>query len=242
MDDPFQQRERAVAPLAGFHVRVDRARGQACLQRVATGPPWLLGQLEVAGQHGGVCRAQLRQGFPRPQMQQAPAVVTEIDLVTALGGQALFLDATEHDGLMAGVEHLPAILAGALLKATTKSSGWQDMRKLAGSQFYTTTLLMSQDSKEAASACIANRENVVRWIDSLADELEEMREKVAEGDEEGLTELFEQGLTIRDRWLHAQASGNWNEEPATQLPTMASTFRGMIGLRGPADRKQKKGK
>jgi prephenate dehydrogenase len=201
--------------------------------------------LLVENMDTGSARADLFEGkvFCLTPDSQTPgdAVNLAADLVSAMGGQALFLDAPEHDGLMAAVEHLPALLAGALLKATTNSSGWQDMRKLAGSQYYSATLLMSQDSKEAASACVANRDNVVRWIDSLSDELDELRALVAGGEEQTLMELFEKGMSVRNQWLNAQISGNWHEEPTPEMPSMGSTFRGMIGLRG-LDRKPKKGK
>jgi prephenate dehydrogenase len=169
------------------------------------------------------------------------AVNLASDLAEALGAKPFFLDPVEYDGLMAGVEHLPILLAGLLMSLTAGSSGWHDMRKLAGSQFYTSTLLIEDDPQAAASSCIANRENLLRWMDLMWNALADWRGRIAEGDVDALTEVFRQGLSSRQQWLHALATGNWSEEVPAEMPTAGSTFRGMFGLRG-FERKPKRGR
>ncbi len=164
------------------------------------------------------------------------------DLIEALGGKPFFLDPVEHDGLTAATEHLPALVAGALMQITHTSPGWTDMRKLAGSQFYSSTLLATGEGATAAAACVANREHVVRWLDRLIAELGEWRQSVADGNTEALTAAFDEGLTAGRQWLNAQASGNWNEQPVSaELPTSGSMMRQLIGF-GRVDRKPGKPK
>lgn len=55
----------------------------------------------------------------------APAIDTLSAFASMLGAKPYFIDAAEHDGLMAGVQHLPAALATALLSATVRSQGWR---------------------------------------------------------------------------------------------------------------------
>ena len=160
------------------------------------------------------------------------AATLATDLADALGAKPFFLDPVEFDGLVAAVEQLPLIVAGALLQATTGSPVWSDMRKLAGSQFYTTTQVVSEDAQAAASACAANRDNLVRWIDILAAGLEESRQALIDGKDETLAAAFEEGLAARRRWLQIQASGNWSEEAAPEVPGAGDYLRGLIGLRG----------
>jgi prephenate dehydrogenase len=171
------------------------------------------------------------------------AATLAADLVEAMGGIPFFLDPTEYDGLIAAVEHLPLLMSGALLQVTTSHSVWSDMRKLAGSQYYGSTLVMSDNAESAAGAVVANRENVVRWLDYLAGVLDEWRDLVANGDEQALTEAFESGLAARRRWLIAQASGNWLEETGPEAPRAGDYLRGLIGFRRPQrDNDKKKGR
>ncbi len=168
-----------------------------------------------------------------PDARTADSAATlAADLAEALGAKPFFLDPAEFDGLVAAVEQLPLIIAGALLQATTGSRVWGDMRKLAGSQFYTTTQVLSEDAAAAASACLGNRDNLVRWIDALAGRLGEWRQAVIDGNNEALVGGFEEGLKARRKWLQTLASGNWSEEAAPELPGAGDYLRGLIGLRG----------
>jgi prephenate dehydrogenase len=153
------------------------------------------------------------------------------DLVEAMGARPFFLDPVEHDGMAAAVEHLPTIVAGALMEITRTSPGWTDMRKLAGSQFYTSTLVTAGESQAAIAAAAANREHVVRWLDVLIAELEEWRQRLADGEEEVLTKILDEGLMAGQKWLQAQAQGNWSEErlPA-DMPDTGTYLRQLVGL------------
>ncbi|MGC8826195.1 MAG: prephenate dehydrogenase/arogenate dehydrogenase family protein, partial [Anaerolineae bacterium] len=61
----------------------------------------------------------------------AEAVQLAADMVSALGAQPYFLDAEEHDGLIAGVELLPLAMAGALMETAARSPGWREITRLA---------------------------------------------------------------------------------------------------------------
>jgi prephenate dehydrogenase len=164
------------------------------------------------------------------------AVRLAADVVEALGGQPFFLDPLEHDGLAAAVEYLPMITAGALMSVTTGSSGWSDMRKVAGNQYFASTLIAGTSSKSAAAGAVANREQVVYWLDTMIKELETWRDRVAASDTQALTEGLDAGLSAGQRWLAAQMSGNWQEEETpSELPTSGSMFRDLFwGRRRPA--------
>jgi prephenate dehydrogenase len=174
---------------------------------------------------------------------EASAVRLAADLVEAMGAKPFFLDAAEHDSMIAAVEHIPAMLAGAILDATCASSSWLDMRKLAASQFYSSTLIMAESGPEAAAACAANRESVLHWLDQLMAGLRAWRQDLADGDNEALAEAFDRGLEARRNWLGALSSGNWEEVVTPELPTSGMLMRSMIGFgppKSPAPAEKKK--
>jgi prephenate dehydrogenase len=159
------------------------------------------------------------------------AVRLAADLAEALGAKSFFMDPTEHDGMIAAVEHLPQLLAGALMAVTGNSSGWRDMRKLAASQFYSSTLIMPENGQAAASACLANREHALHWLDALIAELDTWRQRLSGQDEQALAGPFDGGLELRADWLRAQITGNWGEEDIAQnIPTAGTMMRDLLGF------------
>jgi prephenate dehydrogenase len=170
----------------------------------------------------------------------ASAVRLAADLAEAMGARPFFLDAAEHDGMIAAVEHLPAILAGALLGETCGSSGWLDMRKLAASQFYSNTLIMSESGAATADACLANREHILYWLDRLVAGLRVWRQDLAEGNGEALAKAIDGGLEARRAWLGARASGNWEEVITPEMPTSGMLMRSLIGFGAPRTPAEKK--
>ena len=146
------------------------------------------------------------------------------DLVSLIGARPYFIGAAEHDGLMAGVDHLPFILSTALLSATTHSVSWREMRRMAGYTFREATRFASDDPHTYRDICLTNRQSIVRWIDACLESLREVRELVAAEDGEGLESLFTEVLTARGKWLQGV-----DEERSEAQRALEETKRG--GLR-----------
>ncbi len=167
------------------------------------------------------------------------AVRLAADVVEAMGAKPFFMDAQEHDGLAAAVEHLPSLLATALMSVTSRSAGWKDMRKLAGNQYYASTLILAESGKAALAGPLANREHVVHWLDAVIGELSAYREQLLAGEAADLTVDVDRGLAAGHSWLAASLTGNWDAEgPQPQVPTAGSTFRDLFfgGLGKPRER------
>jgi prephenate dehydrogenase len=180
-------------------------------------------------------RADLFQGglyCLTPSPEAAPqAVQLAADLVHLLGASPFFLDAAEHDGLMAGVDHLPSILSAALLGTAVQSPAWREMRKLAGDAFQSVTRFSSGDAATYRDACLTNGENIVRWIDTCLARLKELREVIAAQEIEKLEKIFEEAMSVRDRWLRDKAEGRWElAEETSALPPQQSFLRRLIGI------------
>lgn len=121
-------------------------------------------------------------------------------LVKKIGAKPLFLDATEHDSLVAGISHLPLLLSTALVSATSKSPQWPKMAKLAASGFRDLSRLASGSPQMSRDICLTNREHILRCIDEFSKELGKLRRLLSEGGDE-LEEAFLRAREARERWL-----------------------------------------
>ncbi|MCS7039087.1 MAG: prephenate dehydrogenase/arogenate dehydrogenase family protein [Anaerolineae bacterium] len=155
------------------------------------------------------------------------AVEAAADLVTLVGAKPFFLDAAEHDGLMAAVEGLPILLAAALTNALGGSPGWRELRRLAGGRFETASALPVGEPGDMSADLAANRGNVLRWLDLLIAQLEGWRQDLAAADDASLADRFVQADALRREWLAARASGEFEDRPPpTELPSYWSRFFG----------------
>ena len=158
-----------------------------------------------------------------------------IELVTSmvreLGAEPFFLDVTEHDGQVAGVEHLPLMLATALLMTTSQAPSWRDLQRLPGPAFWRATQFSSADPANNRSICLANRENISRWIALYIDSLRELQHRLADADDETWEELFTELMDTRTRWLAGRETPE-EEAARAELDGLRGmrTFGSMFGL------------
>ena len=170
----------------------------------------------------------------------APGVPSEAiklatDLSHLLGAGHLFIDPLELDSLMAAVHTLPQLLAVALLEATVDQPGWREARKLAGRPFAQVTGLSEQFGTPQAltSEALANREPVIRLIDSLSASLSALRKEIYEQQTEALIKRFTSARSGRERWWQQRQRGDWAAEesaPPVELPTAKEIFSRMVGF------------
>ena len=177
------------------------------------------------------------------------AVQLASDFVERLGAKPLFVDPQEHDGIIAGVEHLPQLLAAMLMHASAKSPGWREARRLAGRTFAQATEL-DGNAKELLGAFLSNSANLRQRIDQLQEELATWRallDATPAGDEKHpLQPILEQVVEQRQVWEAQAFLKRWDDPatPPSQAPTEGrSMFRQMFfgNLGGRAkDRKNQK--
>src|SRR5207244_1600498 len=94
-----------------------------------------------------------------------------------------YVGANEHDILVAGISHLPLLLAAALVQVTTGSPSWQEMSKLAASGFRDTSRLASSDRALSRGISITNQTPLIHWLDEYIEVIKDYRERLAEGGE-----------------------------------------------------------
>jgi len=128
------------------------------------------------------------------------SIDTVIAMVKKLGATPFFVDAEEHDNLVAGISHLPMVLSAALVSLTTKNPSWAKMSKLAVSGYRDLTRLASGNPEVNLHICLSNQKAMIDWIGRFEQELEMYRQLIAKGDkrlEQALTEASE----ARQEWL-----------------------------------------
>jgi prephenate dehydrogenase len=165
-----------------------------------------------------------------PSVRADPAAVKlAADLVTILGARPHFLDAAEHDGLLAAVSHLPPLLGLALLEMAIGQPTWRELRKVASSSFESITQLPFSDAADYSEMCVSNRENILRWLDAFSASLASIRHLVAEEQSEELKQRFEEALKERGKWLQDRAEGTWEEDTGQVVPERVSLTDSLLG-------------
>jgi prephenate dehydrogenase len=156
-----------------------------------------------------------------PAGTPGPAIDTFAQLAQALEAHPFFIDVTEHDGLQAGVEGLPDLLAIALLRSTVDTPGWQEMRKFAGHRFAAATAA-ADGTYERATAAFLNREHILRRLNALLGELIRLRDLLTHDDAEAVEETFAETAEGRSRWVGEQEQGMWVTEQAVSTDHIPS--------------------
>jgi prephenate dehydrogenase len=126
---------------------------------------------------------------------------TVIGMVKKLGATPIFIDAQEHDNMVAGISHLPMMLSAALVSLTTQNPSWSKMSKLAASGYHDLTRLASGNPEVNAHICLSNQEAIVNWIDKFSQELDRYRQLVAKGDR-SLEQALTKANKARLEWLN----------------------------------------
>ena len=178
-------------------------------------------------------RADLFQGalfclVPAPETDPE-AIQLVSNMASILGSKPLFMDAVEHDGLLAAVEHLPALLSLAMLETVIDQPAWRELRKVAGPAFESSTQLVTANSVAHSDLSVLNRENVVRWIDAMSASLSSLREVLSEGEVDPLDDRLLHALEERLKWLHDRGEAMWYEGPDTEMPTRTSLTDALLG-------------
>jgi prephenate dehydrogenase len=122
-------------------------------------------------------------------------------MVEKLGAIPFFIDAQEHDNLVAGISHLPILLSAALVSLTAKNPSWLKMSKLAASGYRDLTRLASGSPEVNTHICLSNKEAIANWADKFSQELDRYRQLVAEGDKR-LEQALIEAKKARQEWLN----------------------------------------
>jgi len=172
-----------------------------------------------------------------PSAQSDGAAVKLVtDLVSILGATPLFVDPAEHDGMLAAVDHLPAFLALALMDMVVRQPNWRELRQVAGAALETGTQPAAADPAGSVDLFLANRENLVRWLDEYSVTLDALRQDLVDGQSESLARRFQAADEERSKWLRDRAQGQWEPRLGPEVPRqnpLADVFLGGLARKRP---------
>lgn len=147
-----------------------------------------------------------------PTKRTSPAALDRVAmLIDALGARIRFLEPPEHDGMVAGVSHLPFIAATALMQTTALNSAWDDASLLAGTGFRDMTRLAAGSPEMYRDICLTNSEPITRWLTDYIAILSALRDHIATHDA-NLSEVFAQAQKARHKWQEDQERAR-NSDP-----------------------------
>jgi prephenate dehydrogenase len=151
-----------------------------------------------------------------------------------LDAQIMFADAVEVDGLQAGAQYVPQLLAATLLNITTGQPGWREVRKLVNAPYMipASATMMIPEAASASAEWIAEKDNLIRYIDLTIQELGEIRGELASEDVESLTERITIAKESYLSLIKQRSSGEVFDrgEPEVYIPSSGETIKRLLGF------------
>jgi prephenate dehydrogenase len=120
-----------------------------------------------------------------------PAIKNVLGIIAATGAEAYFVDPVEHDSYVAGISHLPFLVAATLVDTVAADPSWRDMKSLASSGFKDTTRLALGSPEMHRDILLTNGDAVVRWIDQMIASLQRSRSLLTSDPETSGSALLE---------------------------------------------------
>jgi prephenate dehydrogenase len=126
-----------------------------------------------------------------------------MQLIEILDARVRFLEPAEHDGLVAGVNHLPFVVSAILLNTVAASPTWADASIVADKNMYNITRIAIDEPEVYRDICLTNSEALSRWLGEYIHELSTFRNQLMLHDS-NLIQAFNQSQKLRERWQATQ--------------------------------------
>lgn len=167
-----------------------------------------------------------------PPEAQERSISMALNLANILGASPFFVDPYEHDAAFAMTFGMPALLSAALLRASAQSAAWEQIQRLAGSDFAVFSRISAQHHPKRLHASLRlSRALMAQRIDALMKELTELRQALLseEGDDLLLAYLDESSLAY-DKWIDARSRHTWvTEGLKADMRNTAGLFANLTG-------------
>ncbi|MGK0441433.1 MAG: prephenate dehydrogenase [Pseudohongiellaceae bacterium] len=128
------------------------------------------------------------------------ALSTVTDMWEVTGADVVTMQVDDHDEVLAATSHLPHVLAYALVDALAGQKEQQDIFKFAAGGFRDFTRIASSDPKMWHDIALANDKALLKMIDLFSNQLNELRDAIANADSESITNCFTRAKSARDHF------------------------------------------
>lgn len=147
------------------------------------------------------------------------AVRTVMQLWQVLGADVHGMTPDRHDEVLAGTSHLPHLLAYALVNTLVDSVSEQDRAEqvfdYAAGGFADFSRIASSDPHMWRDIFLANRDATVDVLDAYMDSLGTLRQRLLQGDGDGLQAEFTRAKRVRDEFIRRfRPTGMFTEDAA----------------------------
>jgi prephenate dehydrogenase len=130
------------------------------------------------------------------------AIKNVLGIIATTGAESYFADPIEHDSFVAGISHLPFVVAATLVRSVVGDPAWRDMKSLASSGFRDTTRLALGSPVMHSGIAASNKESINRWINQMIEGLQEFQSRLNEPGEDStrlVREFLEEAQDARAR-------------------------------------------
>ncbi|HET9403325.1 MAG TPA: prephenate dehydrogenase/arogenate dehydrogenase family protein [Burkholderiales bacterium] len=117
------------------------------------------------------------------------------------GARVVILDAGEHDSILAGVSHLPHIIAYALVNTLARRRNPARLFGLSAGGLRDTVRIAGSSPEMWADICVANRDAMLAALEDYENELEGMRAAIEAANSAELRRMFSAARNAREKWL-----------------------------------------
>ncbi|WP_457241606.1 bifunctional prephenate dehydrogenase/3-phosphoshikimate 1-carboxyvinyltransferase [Pseudomonas chlororaphis] len=136
-----------------------------------------------------------------PLAQTDPAALAVVDkLWRELGADVEHMQVERHDEVLAATSHLPHLLAFGLVDSLAKRSENLDIFRYAAGGFRDFTRIAGSDPVMWHDIFLANREAVLRTLDTFRNDLDALRDAVDAGDGHQLLGVFTRARVAREHF------------------------------------------
>ena len=150
-------------------------------------------------------------------------------LLSRFGARPSAIDAETHDRLMAGVSHLPHVLANLLVVQARAMLGDESERLPAvGPSFRDATRVAGANSAIWGDIYISNRDALIAGIDDMTGRLQEVRGWLESGDASAIGDWNERARAAREALLGAGLVGGGVGESVLELRASVPNRPGVI--------------
>ncbi|UXZ95022.1 bifunctional prephenate dehydrogenase/3-phosphoshikimate 1-carboxyvinyltransferase [Pseudomonas phytophila] len=213
---PILAMEKVLALLATFDLGdavltdVGSAKGNVVrAARLAFGamPPRFVPGHPIAGSEQSGVEASNAQLFKRhkviltPLPETDPEALAVVDrLWSELGADVEHMEVERHDEVLAATSHLPHLLAFGLVDSLAKRNENLDIFRYAAGGFRDFTRIAGSDPVMWHDIFLANREAVLRTLDTFRTDLDALRDAMVAGDGHQLLGVFTRARMAREHF------------------------------------------
>jgi prephenate dehydrogenase len=125
--------------------------------------------------------------------------------VKGLGARPIRLDPEAHDQAVAGISHLPHVVAAALVSAVAAAPGAERpiLRELIAGGFKSTTRIAASSPEMWRDICLTNRDAVLETLQQFEAELSRFAQALQARDGDALLAAFQQARVAREDLIPA---------------------------------------